>query len=116
MWVLTRPERARRRRGRLGAVHRRRILLEDARGADRHLRVTWHPEAGQFNVSTWHGDVCAGAVRVRAEDAPRLIALLAEGMGDALVVGDEPTGPTGPTAPPPRWRIWLERARRRGAA
>jgi len=91
----------------------RRVLVEDARGADRHLRVTWHPEAGQFNVSTWHGDVCAGAVRVRAEDAPRLIALLADGMGDALAPG-EPVGPSSPA--PPRWRIWLERALHRRAA
>lgn len=64
-------------------MDRRRILVEDARGADRHLRVTWHPEAGQFNVSTWHGDVCAGAVRVEAAEAARLIALLADGMAEA---------------------------------
>jgi hypothetical protein len=87
------------------------LLVADARGADRHLRITWHPEAGQFNVSTWHGDVCAGAVRIDAVEAPRLIAILADGMGDALLherdVEPEPTRPT-----PPRWRIWLERLRR----
>lgn len=64
-------------------MQRRRVLLEDARGADRHLRVTWHPEAGQFNVSTWHGDVCAGAVRVGPDEAARLIALLGDGLADA---------------------------------
>ena len=66
-------------------MERRRILLEDARGADRHLRVTWHPEPGQFNVSTWHGDVCSGAVRIDADHAAALIALLGHGMADALV-------------------------------
>ena len=65
-------------------MQRRRILLEDARGADRHLRVTWHPEAGQFNVSTWHGDVCTGTVRIDADHAAALIALLGAGMADAL--------------------------------
>jgi hypothetical protein len=65
-------------------VERRRILLEDARGADRHLRVTWHPEARQFNVSTWHGDVCTGTVRIDAEHAAALLALLGHGMADAL--------------------------------
>ena len=64
-------------------MERRRVLLEDGRGADRHLRVTWHPDAGQFNVSTWHGDVCAGAVRIGPDDAARLIALLADCMADA---------------------------------
>lgn len=90
-------------------MDRRRILVEDARGADRHLRVTWHPEAGQFNVSTWHGDVCAGAVRVEAAEAARLIALLADGMADAVSA----PGPEPEPGLPQRWRIWLDRGRRR---
>jgi hypothetical protein len=71
-------------------VQRRRVLLEDARGADRHLRATWHPEAGQFNVSTWHGDVCAGAVRIGPDEAARLIALLGDGLADAAATAPAP--------------------------
>lgn len=92
-------------------VERRRVLVEDSRGADRHLRVTWHPEAGQFNASTWHGDVCAGAVRVDPEDAARLIALLSDGMAEAIALAEAaPPSPGGR-----RWRIWLSRARERAA-
>lgn len=88
-------------------------MVADARGADRHLRITWHPDAGQFNVSTWHGDVCAGAVRVEADQAPRIIALLADGMGDAIAV-EPPVVEPDPARPgAPRWRTWLERQLRR---
>ena len=80
-------------------MQRRRVLLEDARGADRHLRVTWHPDAGQFNVSIWHGDVCAGAVRVGPEEAARLIALLGDGLADAAAA----TPPTPARTGGPAW-------------
>jgi hypothetical protein len=88
------------------------VLLEDARGADRHLRVTWHPEAGQCNVSTWHGDVCSGAVRLRPDDVATLVGLLAEGMAGVIA---ETTSRT--TAEPARastgdrLRTWLARLR-----
>jgi hypothetical protein len=93
---------------------RSRVFIQDARGADRHLRVTWHAEAGQFNVTTWHGDVCSGSVRVRADDAPVLIAALADGMADALASAQQQGAvtPTAPTAAEPRWRAWLHRLRR----
>jgi hypothetical protein len=91
-------------------VERRRILLEDARGADRHLRVTWHPEAGQCNVSTWHGDVCSGAVRLRPEDVARLVGALADGMADALAASSPGAEDDVPLPPHrPRWRVWLAR-------
>jgi hypothetical protein len=59
-----------------------RALIADARGDDRYLRVSWHPEDRQFGVSTWDGERCVCAVRVMADAAPALIALLAEGLGD----------------------------------
>jgi hypothetical protein len=75
--------------------------------------VTWHADAGQFNVTTWHGDVCSGSVRVRADDAPVLIAALADGMADALATATERAEPAAPASPgEPRWRIWLHRLRR----
>lgn len=61
----------------------RRVLLADAEGRGAHLRVTWHPEVGQFVVSTWHGDVCVGSVRLGPPEAARLLGLLAEGVASA---------------------------------
>ena len=57
--------------------HVRRLLLEDARQVDRHLRVTWHPEGHQFVFSTWRGDVCSGAVRMTRQEAARIVAVVA---------------------------------------
>jgi hypothetical protein len=59
------------------------VFVEDARRDGTYLRVTWHPEGGQFVVSTWDDDLCTGAVRVPAAAAAPLIALLADGMADA---------------------------------
>ena len=63
---------------------RRRVFVEDARGNGLYLRPTWHAEAQQFVLSTWHDDVCTAAVRVPAERAADLIALLADDMADAM--------------------------------
>jgi hypothetical protein len=62
---------------------RRRVFIEDSRRDGAFLRVTWHPEGGQFVVSTWTDEVCTGAVRVPAAEAAPLIALLADGLADA---------------------------------
>lgn len=59
------------------------MFVEDARRDGTYLRVTWHPEGGQFVISTWDDEVCTGAVRVPAADAAPLISLLADGMADA---------------------------------
>jgi hypothetical protein len=78
---------------------RRRVFVEDSRRDGTFLRVTWHPDGGQFVVSTWHDEVCTGAVRVPAEDAAPLIGLLADGLADAA------TRPAAPPAPA-RHRGW----------
>lgn len=59
-----------------------RALIADARGDERYLRVSWHADERQFVVSTWDGERCVSAVRVEADAAPALIALLAEGLAD----------------------------------
>ncbi|MPY92221.1 MAG: hypothetical protein GEV08_03885 [Acidimicrobiia bacterium] len=85
----------------------RRVFLQDPRGDAQHLRVTWHPEASQFVFSAWRHDVCVAAVRVDAHDAPQLIALLANGLGDAV-----PAPPAAPGSDEPHrrgWRGWLSR-------
>jgi hypothetical protein len=48
----------------------------DARGEDRSLRVTWHPDAGLVVLSLWRGNVCAASFRLTAEEVPALIAAL----------------------------------------
>jgi hypothetical protein len=52
----------------------------DPRGADRSLRVSWHGERGVVVLSLWRGSVCAGSFRLEADELPRFIRALAEGL------------------------------------
>ena len=61
------------------------------------LRVTWHPEHSAFVLSHWQQDVCVAATRVAAEDVAPVVALLTNGVSDALVASRE-----APPAPPIR--------------
>ncbi len=58
-------------------------VLVDARGGDRALRVTWHPEAEMVVLSLWRENVCAGSFRIPAADVPALISALAAGLTTA---------------------------------
>ena len=58
-------------------------VFVDARGGDRALRVTWHPEAGLVVLSLWRENVCAGSFRVRADDVPALLTALTAGLATA---------------------------------
>ena len=66
--------------GRIVAMPARGEVLTDVRGGDRCLRVSWHDADGVVVVSVWHGDVCAGTVRVAAQDVPDLVAALTRGL------------------------------------
>lgn len=93
---------------------RRRVFIEDARRNGLYLRTTWHPEAGQFVISTWNDEVCTGAVRVPAAEAAELIALFADGLADAATTRTSPA-PLAPSIRPglaERVRGWLRRVRR----
>ena len=72
---------------------RRRVFVEDARRNGAYLRATWHAEAGQFVLSTWHDDVCTGAVRVAAFDVAGLVGFFADGLADAARPAVHPDGP-----------------------
>lgn len=50
----------------------------DARGDERALRVSWHPEAadGVVVLSLWQGNVCTGTFRLPVDDVPDLINTL----------------------------------------
>jgi len=87
---------------------RRRLFVEDSRKNGTYLRATWHPEGGQFVLSTWDDEVCTGAVRVSAASAASLISLLADGLADAAT---HPTtvapGRASPTGRFDRLRAWV---------
>ncbi|HKH05191.1 MAG TPA: hypothetical protein VKA65_08505 [Acidimicrobiales bacterium] len=73
-----------------------RSLLPDAGRAERFLRVTWHPEAHQFVVSTWVGETCVGTVRLLADTAAELMELLADGLSSASAASSAfPPAPAG---------------------
>lgn len=99
---------------------RRRVLIGDARGSTRYLRTTWHRETNVFVLSTWADEVCTGSVRVPVTQAPELISLLADGLGEAAGLTAEVETPQ-PGASPRLAdrllsRLGLARApRRRGA-
>jgi hypothetical protein len=54
----------------------------DARGHDRAVRVSPHPQENVVNLSVWREDVCVGTVRLRPADVAVLIAGLADGLAD----------------------------------
>jgi hypothetical protein len=55
-------------------------IFFDARGDDRVLRVSWHPEADLVVLSLWRDNVCAATFRLSVEEVPALIQLLREGL------------------------------------
>ena len=60
----------------------------DARGGDRALRVSWHPEAGLVVLSLWRDNVCAGSFRLAVDEVPDLIDTLRAGLDHAYAVAD----------------------------
>ena len=55
----------------------------DARGGDRALRVSWHPEADVVVLSLWRDNVCAGSFRLAVDDVPDVIETLRTGLDRA---------------------------------
>jgi hypothetical protein len=58
-------------------------IFLDARGGDRALRVSWHPESGLVVLSLWRDDVCAGSFRLAVDEVPELIETLRAGLDRA---------------------------------
>jgi hypothetical protein len=61
----------------------------DPRGPERRLQVTCHGETHRVVLSVWNGNACAATFQLPLDDAPRLIAHLA----DCLSVGLEGRAP-----------------------
>jgi len=55
-------------------------VVVDARGGDRALRVSWHPEHGVVVLSTWRGNTCVGTVQVDTAEVPHLVDVLVRGL------------------------------------
>ncbi|MDQ1586181.1 MAG: hypothetical protein QOH80_1546 [Actinomycetota bacterium] len=59
------------------------LVLADARGAGRAMRVSWHAEAGTAGLvvlSLWQADHCVGTFRLVAADVPALVESLRVGL------------------------------------
>ena len=55
-------------------------VVVDARGGDRALRVSWHPEHGLVVLSVWRGNTCVGTVQVDTAEVPHLVDVLVRGL------------------------------------
>jgi hypothetical protein len=60
----------------------RTLVLGDARGNDRFLRVTWHPTSSTIVFSHWTGSVCVASTPVRLPEASKVIDLLVGALRD----------------------------------
>ena len=58
-------------------------IFLDARGSDRALRVSWHPESGVVVLSLWRENVCAGSFRLAVDEVPDMIDALRAGLDAA---------------------------------
>jgi hypothetical protein len=58
-------------------------IFLDARGDERALRVSWHPEADLVVISLWRDNVCAASFRLAVDEVPDLVELLRTGLDRA---------------------------------
>jgi hypothetical protein len=83
-----------------------RVFVEDSRRHGGFARITWHAEARQFVLSNWEGNVCVGATRVRVEDVPIVIRVLADGLAEAATAATATASPPPPTTLRQHLRAW----------
>jgi hypothetical protein len=69
-------------------------IYPDARGGDRWMRVTWHPEADCVVLSVWRSTTCIATMRVARGDVPGLVASLVGGLVDPATTHQPSTPPT----------------------
>jgi hypothetical protein len=63
----------------------------DARGHDRAVRVTPHPQENVVNLSVWRDDLCVGTVRLQPDDVAVLVAGLTDGLSELVKRPAEPS-------------------------
>ena len=81
-------------------------MINDVRGDDRYLRVTWHPETHVLVFSHWDGSLCRASTPVRLGDAAKVVELVVRGLREALE-GQPDRSATGAGR-----EDWLSRVRR----
>ncbi len=52
----------------------------DARGHERAVRVSPHPDMNVVNLSVWRDDLCVGTVRLLPDEVSALVAGLTDGL------------------------------------
>ena len=84
----------------------RSVVINDVRGDDRCLRVTWHPETQVLVFSHWDGSLCRASTPVRLGDAAKVVELVVRGLREALERQPDRS------ATAPEQEGWLSRMRR----
>jgi hypothetical protein len=85
----------------------RTVAIGDARGNERWLRVTWHPDTQTVVFSHWNGEVCSASTPVHLADATKVAELVLRALRNAL--DGQPK--VSSVAQTPR-RDWFEKLRR----
>jgi hypothetical protein len=61
-----------------------RVVVADAGGGDRSVRLSWHADAGVFTLTHWEGRICVASAHVTPDDAAELLVVLARGVAEAI--------------------------------
>jgi hypothetical protein len=73
-------------------------LFSDARGSERTMRVSHHPEHGLVVVSLWRGPTCRASFQLPVDDVARLSELLGS-LPAGLTAGPERALPAADSVP-----------------
>ena len=93
--------------GRVEEARTRSLVLSDARGFDRCLRVTWHPASSTVVFSHWSGSVCTASTPVRLPEASKLIDLLVDALRQVAELAHTSRPDQRQGHPLDRMRHWL---------
>ena len=85
----------------------RSVMLSDARGGDRFLRVTWHPVSSTLVFSHWTGAVCTASTPVKLPEASKIVDIVVSSLRDVAEAASAPA----PTSRPRLVDRLLKRAR-----
>jgi len=74
----------------------RSLVLTDAHGGDRFLRVTWHPASSTIVFSHWTGTVCTASTPVKLPEASKIVDLVVSSLRDVAEAVPAPVAPSAP--------------------
>lgn len=61
-----------------------RVVVDDARGNDQSVRMTWHAERQMVTISLWRGGLCVASSCVAAADVAALVEVLGAALPEPL--------------------------------